>query len=65
RSRWPEPGSSLPETACFAVPLAMLSTLVAYALVEYNLADPAVVPLYCLAMGPAGPSLLRVAPAGN
>lgn len=61
-SRRPEPGSSLPETACFAAPLAMFASLVLYGLVEYNLADSEVVLLYALAMGLTGPSLLRAAP---
>lgn len=59
RSRRPAPGSALPETLCFAAPLAMLGALVLFGLVEYNLADAAVVPLYALAMGLSGPSLRR------
>ena len=62
-SRRPAPGSSLPETACFAVPLSMLGALFLYGLVEYNLADAEVVLLYGFAMGMCGPSLLRCAPA--
>ena len=61
-ARRPAPGSSLPETACFAAPLAMFAALVLYGLVEYNLADSEVVLLYALAMGLTGPSLLRAAP---
>jgi hypothetical protein len=61
-SRRPAPGSSLPETACFAAPLAMFAALFLYGLVEYNLADSEVVLLYALAMGLTGPSLLRAAP---
>ena len=59
RSRRPAPGSALPDTLCFAAPLAMLASLVLFGLVEYNLADAAVVPLYSLAMGLSGPSLRR------
>ena len=59
RSRRPAPGAALPETLCFAAPFAMLAALVLFGLVEYNLADAAVVPLYALAMGLSGPSLLR------
>lgn len=62
-SRRPEPGSSLPATSCFAVPLAMLAALVFYGLVEYNIADAEVVLLYGFAMGLTGPSLMRAAPA--
>ncbi len=61
-SRRPEPGSSLPETSCFAVPLAMLAALFFYGLVEYNLADSEVVLLYGFAMGLTGPSLMHSAP---
>ena len=61
-SRRPAPGSSLPETACFAAPLAMFAALFLYGLVEYNLADSEVVLLYALAMGLTGPSLLHAAP---
>ena len=61
-ARRPAPGSSLPETACFAAPLAMFAALVLYGLVEYHLADSEVVLLYALAMGLTGPSLLRAAP---
>ena len=61
-SRRPAPGSSLPETACFAAPLAMFAALFLYGLVEYNLADSEVVLLYALAMGLSGPSLLHAAP---
>ena len=59
RSRRPAPDSALPETLCFAAPFAMLGALVLFGLVEYNLADAAVVPLYALAMGLSGPSLRR------
>ena len=59
RSRRPADGSAVPETLCFAAPLAMLGALVLFSLVEYNLADAAVVLLYGLAMGLTGPSLLR------
>ena len=62
RSRRPAPGSSLPETACFAAPPAMFAALALYGLVEYNLADSEIVLLYALAMGLSGPSLLRSAP---
>ena len=61
-SRRPAPDSSLPETACFAAPLAMFAALFLYGLVEYNLADSEVVLLYALAMGLTGPSLLHAAP---
>ena len=40
------------------LPLAALAALVLFGLVEYNLADAAVVPLYSLAMGLACPHLL-------
>ena len=59
RSRRPAAGSSVPETLCFAAPLAMLVSLVLYGLMEYNLADSEVVLLYGFAMGLTGPSLLR------
>ena len=59
RSRRPAEGSSGPETLCFAAPFAMLAGLVLFSLVEYNLADAAVVLLYGLSMGLTGPSLLR------
>ncbi len=59
RSRRPAADSAAPETLCFAAPLAMLSALVLFSFVEYNLADAAVVLLYGLAMGLTGPSLLR------
>lgn len=59
RSRRPAPDPALPETICFAAPLAMLGALVLFGLVEYNLADASVVPLYALAMGLSGPSLRR------
>lgn len=59
RSRKPAAGSTVPETLCFAAPLAMLASLVLYGLMEYNLADAEVVLLYAFAMGLTGPSLLR------
>ena len=62
RARRPAPGASVPETACYAAPLAMFVALFLYGLVEYNLADSEVVLLYGLAMGLTGPSLLHSAP---
>ncbi|MBQ9726172.1 MAG: hypothetical protein IJV65_01540 [Kiritimatiellae bacterium] len=59
RSRRPAADSASPETLCFAAPLAMFGALVLFGLVEYNLADAAVVLLYGLALGLTGPSLLR------
>ena len=41
------------------IPLAVLSALVLFGLVEYNIADAAVVPLYSLAMGFSHAALLR------
>lgn len=59
RSRRPAADPAAPETLCFAAPFAMLLALVLYGLVEYNLADAAVVLLFGLSMGLCGPSLLR------
>ncbi len=42
-----------------SIPLATLSALVIFGLVEYNIADAAVVPLYSLAMGLSCAALLR------
>ena len=42
-----------------SIPLATLSALVIFGLVEYNIADAAVVPLYSFAMGFSGAALLR------
>ena len=50
-SRRPSKDCSLPETLAFAAPLAMLSALVLYGMVEYNLADSEIVLLYGIAMG--------------
>ena len=50
RLRRAEPAAGLAPAEAL-VPLAALSSLVLFGLVEYNLADAAVVPLYSLAMG--------------
>ncbi len=63
RARRPAPGSSVPETAGYAAPLAMFASLFLYGLVEYNIADAEIVLLYSLALGLTGPSLLHSAPA--
>ena len=52
------PDAGLPAAEAL-MPFAVLISLALFGLVEYNLADAAVVPLYSIAMGLACPQLLN------
>lgn len=49
-----------PESTALTAPFAMLAALILFGLVEYNLADAAVIPLYSLSLGFSAPFFMRL-----